>query len=114
MPALAPALRKTLETTVVKARELAERGARASLEELDVAGNSHIASMTAEQERQRRRLRAHGRQLGDQAGSSKGSQSSERLVREMVALVGMTKHGRLLEIARAIRAIDAQEDANGK
>ena len=82
MPALAPALRKTLETTVVKARELAERGARAALEELDVAGNSHIASMTAEQERQRRRLRAHGRQLGDQAGS-KGSQSSERLVREM-------------------------------
>ena len=83
MPALAPALRKTLENTVVKARELAERGARAALEELDVAGNSHIASMTAEQERQRRRLRAHGRQLGDQAGSSKGSQSIERLVREM-------------------------------
>jgi hypothetical protein len=83
MPALAPALRKTLENTVVKARELAERGARAALEELDVAGNSHIASMTAEQERQRRRLRAHGRQLGDQAGSSKGSQNIERLVREM-------------------------------
>jgi hypothetical protein len=83
MPALSAALRKTLEATVVKARELAERGARAALEELDVAANSHIASMTAEQERQRRRLRAHGRQLGDQAGSSKGSQSIERLVREM-------------------------------
>jgi len=83
MPALSAALRKTLEATVVKARELAERGARAALEELDVAGNSHIASMTAEQERQRRRLRAHGRQLGDQAGSAKGSQSIERLVREM-------------------------------
>ena len=83
MPALASDLRKTLETTVVKARDLAERGARATLDELDVAGNSHIASMTAEQERQRRRLRAHGRQLGDQAGSSKGSQSIERLVREM-------------------------------
>jgi plasmid stabilization system protein ParE len=83
MPALAPALRRNLENTVVKARELAERGARASLEELDVAGNSHFASMTAEQERQRRRLRAHGRQLGDQAGSGKGRQSIERLVREM-------------------------------
>lgn len=83
MPALAADLRKTLETSVVQARQLAERGARASLEELDVAGNSHIASMTAEQERQRRRLRAHGRQLGDQAGSSKGSQGIERLVREM-------------------------------
>ena len=83
MPALSAALRKTLEATMVKARELAERGALAALEELDVAGNSHIASMTAEQERQRRRLRAHGRQLGDQAGSAKGSQSIERLVREM-------------------------------
>jgi hypothetical protein len=83
MPALSSDLRKTLENTVVKARELAERGARATLEELDVAANSHIASMTAEQERQRRRLRAHGRQLGDQVGSSKGSQSIERLVREM-------------------------------
>jgi N-6 DNA Methylase len=83
MPALASDLRKTLESTVVKARELAERGARATLDELDVAGNSHFASMTAEQERQRRRLRAHGRQLGDQAGFSKGSQGIERLVREM-------------------------------
>jgi len=83
MPALASDLRKTLETTVVKARDLAERGARDALTALDVAGNSHIPSMTAEQERLRRRLRAHGRQLGDQAGSGKGSQSIERLVREM-------------------------------
>ena len=83
MSTLSSALRRTLETTVVKARELAERGARATLEELDVSGNSHIASMTAEQERHRRRLRAHGRQLGDQPGTSKGSQSIERLVQEM-------------------------------
>jgi hypothetical protein len=68
---------------VVKARELAERGAREALAALDVGGNSHIPSMTAEQERLRRRLRAHGRQLGDQAGASKGSQGIERLVREM-------------------------------
>jgi hypothetical protein len=83
MPALASDLRKSLETAVVKARELAERGAREALAALDVGGNSHIPSMTAEQERLRRRLRAHGRQLGDQAGTSKGSQSIERLVREM-------------------------------
>ena len=74
MPALASDLRKSLETAVVKARELAERGAREALAALDVGGNSHIPSMTAEQERLRRRLRAHGRQLGDQAGASKGSQ----------------------------------------
>jgi hypothetical protein len=83
MPALASDLRRILETTVGKARELAERGAREALAALDVGGNSHIPSMTAEQERLRRRLRAHGRQLGDQAGPSKGSQNIERLVREM-------------------------------
>jgi hypothetical protein len=64
MPALASDLRKSLETAVVKARELAERGAMEALATLDVGGNSHITSMTAEQERLRRRLRAHGRQLG--------------------------------------------------
>ena len=83
MPTLASDLRKSLETSVVKARELAERGARDALAALDVGGNSHIPSLTAEQERLRRRLRAHGRQLGDQVGHSKGSQSIERLVREM-------------------------------
>lgn len=83
MPALASDLRKTLEATVVKARDLAERGARDALAALDVAGNSHIPSMTAEQERLRRRLRAHGRQLGDQRDPQKGTQSIERLVREM-------------------------------
>jgi hypothetical protein len=83
MPALASDLRKTLESTVVKARELAERGARDALAALDVPGNSHIPSMTAEQERLRRRLRAHGRQLGDQRDPQKGTQSIERLVREM-------------------------------
>ena len=83
MPALASTLRQTLEKTVVKARELAERGARDAVTALAVGASEPFASMTAKQERQRRRLRAHGRQLGDQAGPTKGTQGIERLVREM-------------------------------
>ena len=83
MPALASTLRQTLEKTVVKARELAERGARNAVTALAVGASEPFASMTAKQERQRRRLRAHGRQLGDQAGPTKGTQGIERLVREM-------------------------------
>jgi hypothetical protein len=83
MPALASALRKTLETSVVKARDLAERGAREALTGLAVETKEPFGSMGDEQRRLRNRLRAHGRQLGDQRDPQKGRQSIERLVREM-------------------------------
>jgi hypothetical protein len=83
MPALASDLRKTLETTVVKARELAERGARDALTALAVGASEPFASMSEEERKLRNRLRAHGRQLGDQRDAQKGSQGIERLVREM-------------------------------
>ena len=83
MPALASDLRKTLETTVVKARELAERGARDALTALAVGASEPFASMSEEERRLRNRLRAHGRQLGDQRDPQKGSQGIERLMREM-------------------------------
>lgn len=83
MPALASDLRRTLENTVVKARELAERGARDALTALAVGASEPFASMSEEERKLRNRLRAHGRQLGDQRDPQKGSQSIERLVREM-------------------------------
>ena len=83
MPALASDLRKTLEATVVKARELAERGARDALTALAVGASEPFASMSEEERKLRNRLRAHGRQLGDQRDPQKGTQSIERLVREM-------------------------------
>ena len=83
MPALASDLRRTLESTVVKARELAERGARDALTALAVGASEPFASMSEEERKLRNRLRAHGRQLGDQRDPQKGSQSIERLVREM-------------------------------
>lgn len=83
MPALASALRKTLETTVVKARDLAERGARDALTGLAVEAKEPFGSMGDEERRLRNRLRARGRQLGDQRDAQKGTQSIERLVREV-------------------------------
>jgi hypothetical protein len=83
MPALASDLRKTLETTVVKARELAERGARDALTALAVDASEPFGSMSEEERKLRNRLRARGRQLGDQRDPQKGTQSIERLVREM-------------------------------
>lgn len=83
MPALASDLRKTLENTVVKARDLAERGARDALTALAVGASEPFSSMCDEERKLRNRLRAHGRQLGDQRDPQKGTQTIERLVQEM-------------------------------
>ena len=83
MPALASDLRKTLETTVVKARDKAESGARDALTALAVDASEPFGSMSEQERKLRNRLRARGRQLGDQRDPQKGSQSIERLVREM-------------------------------
>ncbi|EAQ68741.1 Putative Type IIG restriction enzyme [Synechococcus sp. RS9909] len=83
MPTLASDLRKTLENTVVKARDLAERGARDALTALAVGASEPFSSMSDEERKLRNRLRARGRQLGDQRDPQKGTQSIERLVREM-------------------------------
>jgi len=83
MPSLVSTLRKALENTVVKARDLAERGAREALAGLAVGANEPFSSMGDEERKLRNRLRAHGRQLGDQRDAQRGSQSIERLMREM-------------------------------
>ena len=83
MPALASDLRKTLENTVVKARDKAEGGARDALTALAVDASEPFASMSEEERKLRNRLRARGRQLGDQRDPQKATQSIERLVREM-------------------------------
>jgi len=82
MPALISTLRKTLESTVVDARDKAERGARDALTALAVGASEPFASMSEEERKLRNRLRARGRQLGDQRDAQKGTQSIERLVRE--------------------------------
>ncbi|WP_053154302.1 Eco57I restriction-modification methylase domain-containing protein [Pseudomonas sp. P1.8] len=76
--ALEKKLRKKLEITVIKAREVAEQAAFEALTRLSV-GEAKAADYLDDQQRAlRNRLRAHGRQLGDERNSN-GQQQIERL-----------------------------------
>ncbi len=75
-------LRGKLEKTVKDARESAELAARAALEQLGVAEAVPFAHLSAEDRELRRRLRIHGRQLGDSLNGGK-IQSMDRLVEEV-------------------------------
>jgi hypothetical protein len=65
MHPLSKPLRSRLEATVKAARDIAETAARAALEHLGVGEPKAPAHLTPEQAELRRRLRLHGRQLGD-------------------------------------------------
>ena len=82
MTTLAPNLRKQLERVVVEAREVAEAGAQATLEALAVHYREPYAHMSSEECSLRRRLRAHGRQVGDRRDVRSGNQAIDRLVHE--------------------------------
>jgi len=76
------ALRRALEATVVKARDIAETAASQALTRLSV-GEAKAADYLNDQQRQlRTRLRAHGRQLGDSKQAS-GQQSLNKLITEV-------------------------------
>ncbi len=76
------ALRRALEATVVKARDIAELAASQALTRLSV-GEGKAADYLNDQQRQLRTcLRAHGRQLGDSKQAS-GQQSLNKLITEV-------------------------------
>jgi len=62
---LSKPLRSQLEITVKAARDVAEKGARAALSQLAVGEAKAPDYLTSESKALRRRLRAHGRALGD-------------------------------------------------
>lgn len=62
---LAKNLRSQLENTVKTARDVAEKAAQAALIYLGVGDSEAPSHLTEDQKALRRRLRAHGRQLGD-------------------------------------------------
>ena len=74
-------LRKGLAKTVRSARRTAEAGARAALGALGVGAAEADPSLSAEDRALRRRLRAHGRALGDQRRGD--GQEITRLAREV-------------------------------
>ena len=76
------ALRRALEATVVKARDIAELAASQAITRLSV-GEAKAADYLCDEQRQlRTRLRAHGRQLGD-SKQANGQQSLNKLITEV-------------------------------
>ena len=85
MQSLDTDLRSQLESTVEEAREVAETGANAALNQLGVGDREKPDYLDDEQAELRRRLRARGRQLGDELKSRQrsGEQETIRLAREI-------------------------------
>jgi hypothetical protein len=79
---LAKLLRSQLESTVKSARDIAEKGASAALKHLAVGDAKVPDYLTGERKALRRRLRAHGRALGD-AKARDDSQEMQHLVWEV-------------------------------
>jgi len=82
MQPLDKTLRNQLERAVKAARDAAENGAHAALEQLGVADPAPAAHLANADREFRRRLRAHGRQLGDSLNGGK-VQSMDRMVEEV-------------------------------
>ncbi len=76
------ALRRTLEATVIKARDIAELAANQAINRLGVGDAKPADYLNDEQRKLRTRLRARGRQLGD-IKHDNGRQATHKLVTEV-------------------------------
>lgn len=76
------ALRRSLEATVIKARDVAEQAASQALKRLGVGDAKAADYLSEEQRKLRTRLRARGRQLGD-IKSDNGQQTTHKLITEV-------------------------------
>ena len=83
MQQLEKSLRKRLEETVKEARDIAEPAARAALEQLGVGEAAPYNYLTDSERELRRKLRAHGRQLGDARNNRTETQEIDRLIEEV-------------------------------
>jgi len=82
MTPLEKQLRSKLENTIKDARDIAEAGALAALQQLGVGLKEADAHLSEAEKDLRRRLRAHGRQLGD-LRQTEGTQELSRLTEEI-------------------------------
>ncbi len=83
MQPLEKTLRKKLEDTVKEARDTAEPAAYAALEQLGVGEAAPFNYLTDPERELRRKLRAHGRQLGDVRNDKTETQEIDRLIEEV-------------------------------
>lgn len=80
---LSKELRSKFERTIENAREIAEEAARIALVQLGVGESSPYSYLSEDDRALRRRLRAHGRNLGDILDSKTETQEIYRLVEEI-------------------------------
>ena len=83
MQPLERSLRSKLDRTIQNARDIAEMAARATLEQIGVKEAAPFAFLSEEDRDLRRKLRVHGRQLGDVRDSTSEEQEIDRLVEEV-------------------------------
>ncbi|MFT5758586.1 MAG: hypothetical protein ACI9LM_003332 [Alteromonadaceae bacterium] len=81
--ALEKTLRKKLEDTVVKARDIVEIAVNEALIRLGISEGSAPGYLSEEERKLRNRLRVHGRQLGGSLHKESGKQEIELLINEM-------------------------------
>lgn len=82
MRPLEKTLRNQLERIIKDARDIAEDAARAVLEQLGVNEATPFSQLSNEERELRRKLRVHGRQLGDPLNGGK-TQKMDRLIEEI-------------------------------
>ena len=82
MEPLDKTLRNQLERTIKNARDIAEAAAEATLEQLGVGETNPYSHLNESDRDLRRRLRVHGRQLGDHSKPN-GEQATDRLVEKV-------------------------------
>ena len=80
---LSDVLRNQLAKTVQAARRVGETGAHQAIRVLAVDRHGPHDSMTSAERVLRRRLRVHGRQIGDRRESKTGAQEIDRLTHEV-------------------------------
>lgn len=83
MQPLEKTLRYQLERTVKAARTVAEDAAEAALQQLGVGEATAFPHLTEDERDLRRRLRIHGRQLGDRRHTERETQELDRLIEEV-------------------------------
>ena len=82
MQPLDKTLRNQLERTIKNARDIAEAAAEAALEQLGVRETNPYSHLNESDRDLRRRLRVHGRQLGDHRKPN-GEQATDRIVEKV-------------------------------
>ncbi len=83
MQPLEKSLRRTLENTVKEARDVAETAARTVIEQYSVGDSAPFGHLSTEERELRRKLRIHGRQIGDIRDLKTEVQTIDRLVEEV-------------------------------